>query len=180
MEITQKIASDADVQLIGLGARDSLRLEAGMCLYGHDLDETVSPIEAGLAWLVGKDRRATGDFVGSSRILREIKEGPARRRVGFVVEGSPAREGAEIFSADGQEQIGESSCPRKRKVGAADACAGIVTSGIPSPTLGKNVAMGYVKNGHHKKGTNVQVKVRKNMRQAVVTPMPFVPAKYYR
>lgn len=78
-----------------------------MCLYGHDLDETVSPIEAGLAWLVGKDRRAAGDFIGASRILREIKEGPSRRRVGFVVEGSPAREGAEIYSADGQEQIGE-------------------------------------------------------------------------
>ncbi|KAH8086381.1 putative aminomethyltransferase mitochondrial precursor [Filobasidium floriforme] len=162
VEITSKLTSSPGVSLIGLGARDSLRLEAGMCLYGHDLDESVSPIEAGLAWLVGKDRRAAGDFPGASRILRELKEGPARRRVGFEITGSPAREGCEILTVDEGSIIG------------------VITSGIPSPTLGKNIAMGYIKNGYHKKGTDVKVKVRKNLRDATVVGMPFVPAKYYR
>ncbi|KAJ9126633.1 hypothetical protein QFC24_001662 [Naganishia onofrii] len=160
--ITEKIANSPGVQLTGLGARDSLRLEAGMCLYGNDLDESVSPIEAGLAWVVGKDRRATGDFIGAERVLRELKEGPARRRVGLEILGAPARQGAEIFSDDGKTQIGT------------------ITSGIPSPTLGTNIAMGYVKNGYHKKGTQLKVKVRRNVRDAVVKGMPFVPAKYYR
>ncbi|KAJ9106288.1 hypothetical protein QFC21_001433 [Naganishia friedmannii] len=162
VEITEKIANSSGVQLTGLGARDSLRLEAGMCLYGNDLDESVSPIEAGLAWVVGKDRRATGDFIGAERVLRELKEGPSRRRVGLEILGSPARQGAEILSDDEKTQIGT------------------ITSGIPSPTLGTNIAMGYVKNGYHKKGTQLKVKVRRNVRDAVVKGMPFVPAKYYR
>lgn len=149
------------MELIGLGARDSLRLEAGMCLYGHDLDESISPIEGALAWLVSKDRRQPGGFKGSDRILRELKEGPSRRRVGLEIKGSPAREGSKIFDAEGNE-------------------IGVVTSGIPSPTLGTNIAMGYVKNGSHKKGTPVKVEVRKKMRDATVRPMPFVPAKYYK
>ncbi|WOO82300.1 putative aminomethyltransferase, mitochondrial [Vanrija pseudolonga] len=163
--VTEEITANPDVWLIGLGARDSLRLEAGMCLYGHDLDETISPVEGGLAWLIGKDRRTpeTANFPGQSRILAELgKPGPSRRRVGFVIAGSPAREGSKIFDADGKEEIG------------------VVTSGIPSPTLGTNVAMGYVKNGHHKKNTKVQIEVRKKLREATVTPMPFVPTKYYK
>jgi len=83
------------VQLAGLAARDSLRLEAGLCLYGHDLDETVSPVEAGLNWVIGKDRRTPGDsranFLGNERVLRELKEGVNRKRIGMIVEGSPAR-----------------------------------------------------------------------------------------
>ncbi len=78
-----------------------------MCLYGHDLDETISPIEAGLSWVVGKDRRAAGDFIGSERVLRELKEGPMRRRVGFEILGAPAREGAEVYAEDGEMKIGE-------------------------------------------------------------------------
>lgn len=126
--ITEKLASSPGVQLTGLGARDSLRLEAGMCLYGNDLDESISPVEAGLSWVVGrclrrfsfeasltfcwisssgKDRRAAGDFIGAERVLKELKEGPARRRVGLEILGAPARQGAEIFSDDEAAQIGE-------------------------------------------------------------------------
>jgi aminomethyltransferase len=79
------------VQLAGLGARDSLRLEAGMCLYGNDLDESTTPVEAGLSWVIGKDRRAAGDFIGSKTVLDQLKNGPPRRRVGLIVEEAPAR-----------------------------------------------------------------------------------------
>jgi len=150
------------VKLAGLAARDSLRLEAGLCLYGHDLDEKTSPVEGALSWLIGKDRREPGAFIGSETVLRHLKEGPPRRRVGFIVEGAPAREGAKIFDKDGNEEIG------------------VVTSGIPSPTVGKNIAMGYVKNGHHKRGTDVQIEVRKKKRNAKVEKMPFAETRYYR
>ncbi|KAJ2936991.1 hypothetical protein H1R20_g109, partial [Candolleomyces eurysporus] len=156
-----KLLSKNPVQLTGLGARDSLRLEAGMCLYGNDLDETTTPVEAGLSWVIGKDRKENGTFIGAETVKKQLKEGPARRRVGLVVEGAPARQGAKIFGSD-SEQIGT------------------VTSGIPSPTLGKNIAMGYVKNGFHKKGTEVQVDVRNKLRKAVITPMPFVKPNYWR
>ncbi|KAH9479139.1 putative aminomethyltransferase, mitochondrial [Psilocybe cubensis] len=136
------------VQLIGLGARDSLRLEAGMCLYGNDLDETTTPVEAGLSWVIGKDRKVDGGFIGADIIQKQLKEGPTRRRVGLVVEGAPARR--------------------------------VVTSGIPSPTLGKNIAMGYIQSGWHKKGTEVEVEVRKQRRKAILTPMPFVKPNYWR
>ncbi|GMK56360.1 hypothetical protein CspeluHIS016_0302000 [Cutaneotrichosporon spelunceum] len=161
VSITEQILAIPEVWPIGLGARDSLRLEAGMCLYGNELNESVSPIEGGLAWLVSKDRRVEGAFPGSSRILAELKDGPARRRVGFEVPGAPAREGAKVFDEDGNE-------------------IGVITSGIPSPTLGTNIAMGYVKNGKHKKGTPVQIEIRKKLRPATIRPMPFVSAKYYK
>lgn len=91
-EVARALLDDSEVELAGLAARDSLRLEAGMCLYGHDLDESVSPIEGALAWTVGKDRRETGDFLGAERVLKELKEGPPRRRIGLLVSpGSPAR-----------------------------------------------------------------------------------------
>ncbi|WWC86069.1 glycine cleavage system T protein [Kwoniella dendrophila CBS 6074] len=163
--ITTKVASHPDVQLIGLGARDSLRLEAGMCLYGHDLDESISPVEGALSWVISKDRRAENAqpaFPGKSRILSELASGPSRRRVGFLVVGSPAREGSKVFDASGENEIG------------------VITSGIPSPTLGQNIAMGYVKNGQHKRGTQVKVEVRKKLRDATITLMPFVPTKYYK
>ncbi|KAL8717958.1 MAG: hypothetical protein Q9225_004849 [Loekoesia sp. 1 TL-2023] len=148
---TEHLLNDAGperLRLAGLGARDSLRLEAGMCLYGHDLNDDTTPVEAGLSWVVHKDRRVGGGFHGDGVILQELKPakeggtGPARRRVGLIVEGAPAREGAKIVAADGEEEIGH------------------VTSGCPSPTLGKNIAMGYVKNGMHKAGTEVGVLVR--------------------
>ncbi|OJT11080.1 hypothetical protein TRAPUB_12409 [Trametes pubescens] len=157
-----KLLSKSPVQLTGLGARDSLRLEAGMCLYGHDLDEKTTPIEAGLAWLIGKRRRENPTFLGHEKVMKQLKSAPPRRRVGMFVEGPPARQGAKIFDPVSKKQIG------------------VVTSGIPSPTLGKNIAMGYVENGFHKKGTELAVDVRDKLRKAVLTPMPFVPSHYYR
>lgn len=163
-------AGEERLQFAGLGARDSLRLEAGMCLYGHDLDDTTTPVEAALGWIVGKDRRdpkAEGAFHGAEVIVGQLTpkskggKGVARRRVGLVIEGAPAREGAEIVDGEGN------------KIGA-------VTSGCPSPTLGKNIAMGYVKDGMHKAGTEVEVTVRGRKRKATVTKMPFVPTKYWK
>ncbi|KAI0313134.1 glycine cleavage system T protein [Amylostereum chailletii] len=161
VSLTSKLTESPSVQLAGLGARDSLRLEAGMCLYGNDLDESTTPVEAALSWVIGKERREKGGFVGAETVLKQLKEGPPRRRIGLLVEGAPARHGAKIFSKDSEP-------------------LGTVTSGIPSPTLGKNIAMGYVRSGAHKKGTELLVEVRGKMRPAVVTPMPFVPAKYWR
>ncbi|KAI8812708.1 hypothetical protein BJ742DRAFT_752401 [Cladochytrium replicatum] len=162
VEFTKHLLGDGStVKLAGLGARDSLRLEAGLCLYGHDLDETVTPIEAGLTWTIGQRRRKEGGFLGADKILPQIKGGVARRRIGLFVDGAPAREGAEIVSAEG-------------------TTVGTVTSGCPSPSLGRNIAMGYVQNGLHKSGTELQVKVRGKLQKAVVTKMPFVEARYYR
>lgn len=156
------------LQFAGLGARDSLRLEAGMCLYGHDLDDTTTPVEGGLSWIIPKERRgADAGYHGAELISRQLVLkskgglGVERRRVGLVVEGAPAREGVEIVSKEG-EKIGR------------------VTSGCPSPTLGKNIAMGYIKNGFHKSGTEVDVVVRGRNRKATVTKMPFVDTKYWK
>lgn len=161
------------LRLAGLGARDSLRLEAGMCLYGHDLDDTTTPVEGALSWIVGRDRRsetdvAKGAFYGADVILPQLKPkskggaGVSRRRVGFVIEkGAPAREGSEVVDAKTGEKVG------------------VITSGCPSPSLdNRNIAMGYVKDGLHKAGTELAVLVRGRKRGAVVTKMPFVESKY--
>lgn len=156
------LATDTEnIKLAGLGARDSLRLEAGMCLYGHDLNETTSPNEAGLLWTIPKRRRAEGGFIGHSAVLSQIQEGVRRRRVGLLVSGAPAREGAEILSVEGDK-------------------IGVVTSGCPSPSLGQNIAMGYVETGYHKSGMKVGVKVRSRIGEAQVTKMPFVPTQYHK
>ncbi|KAJ7598976.1 hypothetical protein C8J56DRAFT_915558 [Mycena floridula] len=157
-----ELLSKTPVQLTGLGARDSLRLEAGMCLYGNDLDETITPVEAGLSWVIGKDRKEKGGFIGAANVQAHLKDGPSRRRVGFFVDGAPARQGAKIFDPSTEQEIG------------------IITSGIPSPTVGKNIAMGYIKSGFHKKGTEVEVEVRSKKRKAVLAPMPFVKPRYWR
>jgi len=155
------------LRLAGLGARDSLRLEAGMCLYGHDIDDTTTPVEASLSWVIAKDRRDDGHFYGSDTILQQLKKkseggGVSRRRVGLIIEDkASAREGAHIVDEKGEK-------------------IGVVTSGGPSPTLGKNIAMGYVKDGMHKSGTELGVVVRKKTRKAVVTKMPFVQPKYWK
>ena len=154
------------LRFAGLGARDSLRLEAGMCLYGHDLDDSTTPVEAGLSWIISPLRRKTGGFNGAETILQQLKPkkecgGVQRRRIGLIVDEAPAREGAEITNETGD-------------------VVGKVTSGCPSPTLGKNIAMGYVKDGSHKAGTELGVLVRKKRRRAIVTKMPFVSAKYWR
>ncbi|KAG5957457.1 hypothetical protein E4U58_006016 [Claviceps cyperi] len=166
-EMLLKVAGPERLQLAGLGARDSLRLEAGMCLYGHDLDDATTPVEAGLNWVIDKSRRhETAGFHGAEKIAWQMvsknQGGPGveRRRVGFFVEGAPAREGADV------QFEGES--------------VGTITSGIPSPTLGKNIAMGYVRDGLHKPGTELDVVVRGRLRKAAVTRMPFYAPRYYR
>ncbi|KAJ1735752.1 hypothetical protein LPJ72_001711 [Coemansia sp. Benny D160-2] len=160
--ITEQLLENPKVKLAGLGARDSLRLEAGLCLYGSDIDSTTTPMEANLVWTVGKRRRAEGGFIGDSIILDQIaKKGGLRRRVGLVVEGAPARAHAKVLSVDGEE-IGE------------------ITSGVPAPSLGKNIAMAYVKKGFNKKDTALKVKVRNRIQDATVVKMPFVPAKYHK
>ena len=174
-EYLLKNAGSDQLRLAGLGARDSLRLEAGMCLYGHDLNDDTTPVSAGLAWIVHKNRRTGGGFHGDEVILRELvpaKEGGSgaeHRRVGLVIEGAPAREGALIVS----EETGGGDGGQPKQVGR-------VTSGCPSPTLGKNIAMGYVRKGSHKIGTKLGVVVRGKRREAEVVKMPFVPSRYWK
>lgn len=148
------------VQLAGLGARDSLRLEAGLCLYGNDIDDDTTPVEAGLTWCIAKPRRAAADFIGANIILQQLTNKPTRRRVGIVSTGPVARGGAAVLSTDGEE-------------------VGSITSGCPGPTLKKNVAMAYVKSPFAKSGTAVKLRVRNREIDAVVTKMPFVPTNYY-
>ena len=155
-------AADPLVKPVGLGARDSLRLEAGLCLYGHDIDETTSPVEAALVWSMAKRRRGEGGFPGAPRIQRELVEGTSRKRIGLLLEGrQPAREGAEIVSPGG-------------------TVVGHVTSGGFSPTLNRPVAMGYVATAHAAAGTPLDILVRGKALPARVTAMPFVPHRYAR
>lgn len=163
VNLTKKLLANPDVEMAGLGARDSLRLEAGLCLYGNDIDATTTPIEGGLTWTIPKSRRETGGFLGADKILAQIKDKSLikRRRVGLIVQGAPAREGAEILDKEGN-------------------VIGNITSGCPSPCLKKNIAIGYVKSGFQKKGTELSVKVRNRVQDAVITKMPFVEAKYHK
>jgi aminomethyltransferase len=156
------LLEDARVKPIGLGARDSLRLEAGLPLHGHDIDPTTSPVEGALTFALSKSRKERGDFNGAARILQELADGPARVRIGLIVkEGAPAREGAEIADLDGH-------------------VIGTVTSGGPSPTLGRNIAMGYVPPAFSELGTDLQVIVRGKTAPAEVVATPFVAQRYYR
>lgn len=170
VRVTEAFLSKPDeVRLAGLAARDSLRLEAGMCLYGHDITTDQTPPAASLGWVIGKDRRdpATATFNGASTILPQVASPKTltQRRVGFSIEkGPPAREGSVLVDIeDKNKQIG------------------VITSGVPSPSLGgANIAMGYVKQGSHKKGTEVGVLVRNRLRKATVVGMPWVESKFYR
>ncbi|OYX86239.1 MAG: hypothetical protein B7Y75_03345 [Azorhizobium sp. 35-67-5] len=157
----EALLAEPEVKPIGLGARDSLRLEAGLCLYGHDIDTTTSPVEGALVWSIQKRRREEGGFPGAARIQRELKDGPARARVGLTFEGrAPAREGAEI-AKDGQ-------------------VVGIITSGGFAPTLNAPIALGYVPPALAVPGTRLEVLVRgKALAATIVTP-PFVPQRYVR
>jgi len=158
--LARRLLAEPDVALIGLGARDSLRLEAGLCLYGHDIDQTTTPIEAGLIWAIDKRRRETRGFPGADVILQQIKDGVTRRRVGLQPDGrAPAREGAEITNAEGKT-------------------VGTVTSGGFGPTLGGPVAMGYVPKDMAVVGTAVGLSVRGRSLPAKVAKMPFVPQRY--
>lgn len=161
--LAEVLLADPAVQPIGLGARDSLRLEAGLCLYGNDIDRDTTPVEAGLTWAIQKVRRAggarAGGFPGAQRILAELDEGPARLRVGLLTEGrAPVRGGAPIFAA---EDGGE--------------CIGSVTSGGFGPSLGAPVAMGYVPIELSTEGTRLFTEVRGRRLALSVAAMPFVP-----
>ncbi len=156
------LIDEPEVLPIGLGARDSLRLEAGLCLYGHELDETVSPVEAGLVWSMQKRRRLEGGFPGAQRIQRELTEGPTRIRVGIRPEGrAPAREGTEIVAEDGKP-------------------VGVLTSGGFGPTVGGPVAMGFVDPAFKAPGTPLTLMVRGKPLPAQVVALPFVPNGYKR
>lgn len=158
LRVAEMLLSHDDVKLIGLGARDSLRLEAGFCLYGHDIDETTSPVEADLSWVINKRRRKAGGFSGAERILTELEDGPAKRRVGLLPSGTaaPAREGALLFAEDGSQ-------------------IGVVTSGGFGPTIGGPLAMGYVLSAYASLGTKIDVEVRGKKYPWHVTEMPFTP-----
>ncbi|KAK1129592.1 hypothetical protein K0M31_019307 [Melipona bicolor] len=159
--LVQAILDTPDTKLAGLGARDSLRLEAGLCLYGHDIDEETTPVEAGLTWLIAKRRREEANFPGAKRILSQIKTGTVKKRIGLtVVHGPPVREGACILTPEG-ERVGK------------------ITSGGPSPTLGRSIAMGYVPPELAHYGGGILVEVRGKTYKATVTKMPFVKTNYY-
>jgi aminomethyltransferase len=161
-KLARLLLAQDGVQPIGLGARDSLRLEAGLCLYGHDIDETTSPIEAGLAWSIQKRRREQGGFPGAARIQDELANGPRRRRVGIKPDGrAPAREGAEIVALLGDP-------------------IGAITSGGFGPSVNGPVAMGYVAATYAEPGTPVNLMVRGKALPALIATMPFAPHRYAR
>ncbi|SNX67419.1 aminomethyltransferase [Cereibacter ovatus] len=163
---TESLLAMPDVAPIGLGARDSLRLEAGLCLYGHDIDTTTSPIEAGLGWAIQKARRPggarAGGFAGAERILAELADGPRRLRVGLRPEGrAPMREGTDLFTPDGTP-------------------VGRVTSGGFGPSVEAPVAMAYVAAAHAAPGTQLLGEVRGKRLPVTVVPLPFRPSTYKR
>jgi aminomethyltransferase len=153
---------DPLVKPIGLGARDSLRLEAGLCLYGHDIDETTSPVEAGLTWSIAKRRREEGGFIGAARVQNELAQGVGRKRVGIKPEGrAPAREGTEITDVNGRQ-------------------IGIITSGGFGPTVNGPVAMGYVDTESSVYGTKIQLQVRGQAMPATIVKLPFIANNFKR
>ncbi len=162
VEITRALLEHEDCAPAGLGARDSLRLEAGLCLYGNDIDNDTSPIEAGLTWAIQKRRREEGGFPGADRIQRELAEGAARKLVGIKPDGrAPARQGVEI-QAEGGETLGT------------------ITSGGFGPTVEGPIAMGYVASSHAETGTKVNLIVRGKTMPATVVDLPFVKQNYKR
>ncbi len=160
--VADELAADEAVKPVGLGARDSLRLEAGLPLYGHDIDRETTPVMAGLGFAIQKRRRAEGGFPGAQRILAEMEEGPPQRRVGFDIEGrQPVREGALVLDGEGNE-------------------VGRITSGGFSPSLGRPIAMGYVGSHLAEPGTALKLEQRGKLFEARVAAMPFVPHRYQR
>mmetsp|Transcript_1308 Transcript_1308/g.1882 ORF Transcript_1308/g.1882 Transcript_1308/m.1882 type:complete len:449 (-) Transcript_1308:86-1432(-) len=167
LDVASTLLQDESVNPTGLGARDSLRLEAGLCLYGHDLNADTTPTMGGLAWTMGgpkSRRRLQGGFLGDNHII--TKEGKlkkvAKKRVGIMGMKAPAREHTEIYDSTGESLIGQ------------------VTSGTFSPCLKKPIAMGYVETSNSKVGTEVILKIRNKMQKAYITKMPFVDSRYYR
>jgi len=160
--VAEMLLAQPEVRPIGLGARDSLRLEAGLCLYGHDIDETTTPIEAGLAWTIGRRRRAEGGFSGAAILLRQLAEGAPRRRIGIRPDGrAPAREDTPVITPAGET-------------------VGRVTSGGFGPSVGGPIAMGYVDRLHAAEGTALALLVRGLARPAQAVRLPFFPHRYHR
>jgi aminomethyltransferase len=161
-EVAETLVADEAVKPVGLGARDSLRLEAGLPLYGHDIDRETTPVMAGLTFAINKRRRAEGGFPGAQRILAELEEGPPQRRVGFDLDGrQPVREGALVLDDEGNE-------------------VGRITSGGFSPSLQRPIAMGYVAAPLAEVGTALKLEQRGKLFEARVAALPFVPHQYHR
>ena len=165
-ELAEKLLDDEELEPIGLGARDSLRLEAGLCLYGHDLDEQTTPVEAGLSWAISASRRPggtkAGGFTGAEKIMHQLQEGTEKTRVGLDIEDrAPIREGAPIVNDQGEN-------------------IGVVTSGGFGPSVEKPVAMGYVKSSYAVNGTEVSAMVRDKPRPAKICKLPFIKPGYFR
>ena len=162
--LAKRLLEFDEVKMAGLGARDSLRLEAGLCLYGNDMDENTTPVEASLSWAISKSRRngETGNFLGAPTILKQLEEGVSRKRVGLKIEGRvPAREGAEVQNSQG-DKIGH-------------VCSGAIT-----PSLEYPIAMAYITSNSATVNNTLQVVVRNKTYLATVVKMPFVPTHYYR
>ncbi len=164
--LARELLAQPEVAPVGLGARDSLRLEAGLCLYGHDIDTTTTPVEAGLHWAISKTRRRdgarAGGFPGAERILAQTRDNVSRRRVGIRPTGrAPVREGAELIDAEGRR-------------------VGIVTSGTFGATVGGPIAMGYVHSTHAHDGTALEAIVRGKPLPVTIAPLPFVQHRYHR
>jgi glycine cleavage system T protein (aminomethyltransferase) len=160
--LARLLLEQPEVAPAGLGARDSLRLEAGLCLYGHELSADITPVEAGLGWTIAKGRRREANFPGADVILRQLAEGAQRRLVGIRPDGrAPARDGTEISDPAGQP-------------------LGVVTSGGFGPTVGGPIALGYVRATHAAPGSPLQLSIRGKPRPAKVVALPFVPHRYQR
>ena len=165
-ELAERLLHESEVMPIGLGARDSLRLEAGLCLYGHDIDVHTTPVEASLSWAISRVRRDGGEraggFPGAGRVLAQLRDGAPRRRVGIQPEGrAPLREGVVLRTVAGEQ-------------------AGVVTSGGFGPSAGRPVAMGYVDAPLAAAGAALEAEVRGKRLPAAVVALPFVPHRFYR
>lgn len=161
VELWDALTAHEAVKPAGLGARDSLRLEAGLCLYGNDIDETTTPVEAALSWTIAKRRREEGGFLGAERILGQLRDGAPIRRMAFLMpKGAPARGGEPLLNAEGET-------------------VGRVTSGGFSPSLGVAIGMGYADKPFNKSGTELKVPVRSKVNSVQVKKMPLVPSNYY-
>jgi len=161
-DLAKKLLAEPEVEAIGLGARDSLRLEAGLCLYGHDIDTTTTPVEAALTWTISKRRRAEGGFPGAEVVQRQLRDGAPRLRVGIRPEGrAPAREGTELTGASGK-------------------IVGKITSGGFGPSVNGPVAMGYVAAAEAALGTRLNAMVRGQALPAQVAALPFAPHRYHK
>jgi len=161
-KVARVLLAEPEVLPIGLGARDSLRLEAGLCLYGHDIDDTTTPVEADLGWAIGKRRKTEKGFPAADKIMDQLLHGAKRKRVGIQpVDKAPARDHTEIVDARGR-------------------AIGTITSGGFGPTVGGPIAMGYIDTAHAADGTEVSLMVRGQARAAYVVPLPFVPHRYKR